>query len=148
MKIFLHRYTYQIYLISIILLSIFMVVACGDNPTEAQKEIVLPEKDLNFENHIKPLFLNKCASQSGCHSVFDVQNGALDLTDYLTVMNHFVGGTVPLVIPEQPDQSFLYNILRGSLLGIPRMPLDLPPLNSNNLNGVKTWISDGAEQFP
>ena len=147
MRKILLRYTHQFYLILITMLSILTILACSDNATEPQKEIVLPEKGLNFETHIKPLFINKCASGSGCHSAFDPANG-LNLTDYQTIMTHFAAGTEQLVIPGQADQSFLYNILLGPLLGIPRMPTDLPPLNSNNINGVKTWINEGAEQFP
>jgi len=147
MKKFLLNFSYQIYLLFTSLIMILALLACSDNATEPQKEIVLPEKGLNFETHIKPLFINKCASGSGCHSAFDPANG-LNLTDYQTIMTYFAAGREQLVIPGQADQSFLYNILRGPLLGIPRMPLDLPPLNSNNLNGVKTWINEGAEQFP
>jgi len=147
MRKILLRYTHQFYLILITMLSILTILACSDNATEPQKEIVLPEKGLNFETHIKPLFINKCASGSGCHSAFDPANG-LNLTDYQTIMTYFVGGTTQLVIPGQADISFLYQILVASQLGIPRMPPDLPPLNSNNINGVKTWINEGAEQFP
>jgi len=147
MRKILLRYAHQFYLILITMVSIFTILACSDNATEAQKEIVLPEKGLNFETHIKPLFINKCASGSGCHSAFDPVSG-LNLTDYQTIMTYFAAGTNQLVIPGQADQSFLYQILVASQLGIPRMPPDLPPLNSNNINGVKTWINEGAEQFP
>ena len=147
MRTIISEYKFHVYVLIITLIALLTIAACSDNPAEAQEDIVLPEKDLNFEAHIKPLFINKCANRSGCHSAFEPANG-LNLTDYQTVMTHFAAGTERLVIPGQADLSFLYNILRGPMLNVPRMPLEELSLNSNNINGVKTWINEGAEQFP
>ena len=147
MKNRLQNYKYYLYILLTIFTSTLYLNACSENATQSDVEIVLPEKDLNFEEHIKPLFINKCANRSGCHAPFEPAKG-LNLTDYQTIMTHFVLGTEPLVVSGHAEQSFLYNILRGQLLNVPRMPLEQPSLNSNNINGVKIWINEGAEQLP
>ena len=147
MKKILYSYRYHVYTVSVLLLSMLYLFACENNATQAEDEIVLPEKDLNFVDHIQPLFIKKCASRSGCHSAFEPARG-LNLTDYQTIMTHFAVGTEPLVIPGKANLSFLYNILLGPVLDVGRMPKEEVSLNSNNINGVKVWIDEGAAQFP
>ena len=55
MRKILLRYTHQFYLILITMLSILTILACSDNATEPQKEIVLPEKGLNFDRMLENL---------------------------------------------------------------------------------------------
>lgn len=54
-----------------------------------------------------------------------------------------VNGSIPLVFSGDGENSILYQILLTDVLGRPRMPLDGPYLNTNNSNGVKTWIDEG-----
>jgi hypothetical protein len=147
MKEIVLSYKYHFYLLTILFFSILSVSACGDKGTNAEDNIVLPESNLNFVDHIQPLFISKCANRNGCHSAFEPARG-LNLTDYQTIMTHFAVNTEILVDPGIAERSFLYNILKGPILGVPRMPLEQAPLNSNNINGVKTWINEGAPQFP
>jgi hypothetical protein len=144
--LFYIRNTLIYYLIFIILLII--VVACSDNSTDpSDKEFVLPDSNLSFQEHIGPLLLAKCASQNGCHSTVD-QKGGLDLTNYQDILTHIVdntdAGPVRLVEPGNAIGSFLYPILLDNYLGKAQMPLDGPYLNANNTNGVRVWIDEGA----
>ncbi len=124
-----------------------LVIACSDSSTNpADKEFVLPDSDLSFQDHVGPLLLAKCASMNGCHSTVD-KAGGLDLTDYQQIVQHFVStdaGPVRLVEPGSSDNSFLYGILISDYLGRQRMPPDGPYLNANNVQGVKVWIDEGA----
>ena len=125
---------------------IFYISACNTN-TEPEEEIILPDSDLNYIDDIHRLFVVKCASRNGCHSYPDPARG-LDLTEYQNTISHFVEGSVPLIIPGYGADSFLYNILREPLLTASRMPKNEKPLSANNIVGIRTWIDEGAPQFP
>ena len=117
----------------------------GQNPADV--DITLPDSNLTFIEDMRPFFIAKCASRSGCHSFSD-QAGGLDLTDYQAIISHTVFtdfGNEQLVIQGDGNSSFLYRILlNDGEGGRPRMPLDGPPyLNQNNTNGVKIWINEG-----
>lgn len=60
-----------------VLISVYW--ACSEDSTEPQsEEFVLPDSNLSYVDHIRPLFLAKCGSQAGCHSSVNPANG-LDL---------------------------------------------------------------------
>lgn len=117
-----------------------IVIACKES-TKSEEEIVLPESNLTYFKHMQKLFNVKCATP-GCHNYLD-QQGGLDMTDYTSIMTHTVEGEL-IVIPEHGEQSFLYRILIENYKGRLRMPYNGPYLNSNNTNGVKVWIDEGA----
>jgi len=132
----------------VLVLIIFLILAaCSKDPNAPEKEIILPESNLNYVEHIQPLLIVKCGNRSGCHSSYDPARG-LDLTNYQLLINHDVDGNVRLVIPGQGISSFLYNILREPLLTTTRMPKDEPALSANNQEGIRIWIDEGAPQFP
>jgi hypothetical protein len=118
-----------------------ILIACKES-TKSEEEIVLPESNLTYFRHMQKLFNVKCATP-GCHTYLD-QAGNLDLTDYAAIMTKTVEGEL-IVIPEYGEQSFLYRILIENYKGQLRMPLNGPYLNSNNTNGVKIWIDEGAK---
>jgi hypothetical protein len=149
MKDMFKKYYFIFYILFTVTAAVTSFTTCGDSSTQSETEIVLPDSNLSFigENQIQQLFIVKCASRNGCHSTTD-QAGGLDLTDYQSIEFHFVDNTVQLVVKGQGEQSFLYQILLGPQLGIPRMPLEEAALNSNNRHGVKTWIDEGAPEYP
>ena len=141
----------RIYIYCSILFTIFLLLlgisSCADSGKDpADIEITLPDSNLAYFDHIRPLFISKCASQSGCHDLID-QAAGLDLTDYTTIRSHTVYtefGSEQLVISGNGTASFLYRILLDNQGGRLRMPLSGPPyLNQNNTDGVKTWIDEG-----
>jgi hypothetical protein len=132
---------------SFILLAVLFFLAvlntCKDNGTNPENtEFVLPDSNLTYLDHIRPMFVAKCASRSGCHSNTDLAGG-LDLTDYQAIRLHWVNVTTPLVIDGDGANSYLYRVLLPTDIGTPRMPLDGPYLNNNNTNGIKVWIDEG-----
>ena len=131
----------------LILILLLISFACKDEgPNPAEQEFVLPESNVTYSEHLEPFFLAKCGSRSGCHGPTD-KAGGLDITSYTAIREHLVDssvGDVILVIPGDGENSFLYNVLIKDFLDTPRMPLDGPYLNQNNVNGVKIWIEEGA----
>jgi hypothetical protein len=111
--------------------------------------IILPESNLNFTDHIQPLFRLRCGSENGCHAYNNTGGPparGLEMINYQALIAHSIDGNEPLIVPGEAEQSFLYNILLGPQSGRPQMPKDRKPLNTNNLNGIKTWIDEGALQ--
>ena len=143
------KYPYIVYILSIIFFALLNMNSCSENPSESEKEIELPASNLNYTDHIFPLFNVKCGSQSGCHSPnFGGQPArGLDLTSYQSIITHLIDGSELLVLPFQGEQSFLYNILLAPISGRDRMPKNRATLSVNNIIGIKTWIDEGAVQF-
>jgi hypothetical protein len=50
--------------------------------------------------------------------------------------------SLQVVVRGEPDQSVLVFRIEGSLS--PRMPLNLNALNQNQINGIRTWVAEGA----
>jgi len=112
-------------------------------------EIVLPESNLSYTDHISPLFRLKCGSENGCHSYLNTGGPPardLDLTNYQSTITHLIDGSELIIVPGQGEQSFLYNILLGPVSGRRQMPPDRTPLTINNIIGLKTWIDEGASE--
>ena len=130
-----------------LLLGIFACSETGQNPSDV--DITLPDSNLTYIDDMRPFFIAKCASRSGCHSFID-QEGGLHFNDYPSIRNHIVKTEFcnePLVIPGDGDNSILYKILLiDGECGLLRMPEDGPYLNQNNTNGVKIWIDEGLKQ--
>lgn len=138
-----------IYTILVFLFSVIYLSSCDDNPADSSKDIVLPDSNLNYTEHIFPLFTVKCGSENGCHSpnFGGLPAKGLDLTNYQSIISHRIDGSEPLVIEYEGEISFLYNILLSPISGRRQMPPDREPLSINNIIGVKTWIDEGAHQF-
>ena len=139
----------RFYMVPAIILIVLTIIsyACKDDGTNPQdQEFVLPDSNLTYLDDIGPLFLAKCGSNSGCHNPID-KAGGLDITNYQAIILHHVDteyGIVSLLIPGNGEGSFLHQVLFQNFLATRRMPADGPYLNSNNTNGVKTWIDEGA----
>lgn len=106
-------------------------LSCKDElPT--QGSVIFPTSGVSFSQHVQPLFTQKC---SGCHGTSD----ALDLTPpmYANLMSY----QPQLVISGQGENSLLVQILDGR--AVPQMPPG-ERLNDNQINGIKTWINEGA----
>ena len=123
-----------------------MQIGCKDSGTDPADNIVFPASDVNFNEHIYPLFSAKCSSRSGCRAISSPAAG-LVLIDYNEVSTHYMRNTPsePLVRVGNGEDSPLYQVLiQDGFFGVPRMPFNGPYLNSNQTDGVKTWIDEGA----
>jgi hypothetical protein len=91
---------------------------------------------VSYSQHVQPLFNQTCAL-SGCHNDAS-RAGNLTLTSYhnLTIRPN-------IVVPGDPNSSLLYLRITGQIGQ--QMPLNRSPLNSNQQQGIRIWIEEGAE---
>ena len=115
----------------------FLVVSsgCKDKlPTQRDYlSIVLPDSNISYSKHIEPLFMAACVS---CHG----GSYAPDLTtpSWSNLMNY----QPQLVVSGKGSSSLLVQILNGSTP--PIMPPSGAHLTTNQINGIKRWIDEGA----
>lgn len=124
----------QILLSSIILLSFN---SCDDTFTAADIDSrIIPDSNVRFSEHLAPVFNLKCNS---CHG-----NGTTEASLDLTNPSLFVDGII--VVPEIPETSILVWRIDPTYGANPMPPIDAPyePFNENQIQGVKTWIKEGA----
>ena len=130
---------------AIFLVSLMVVIlACKDkNPTGpdgSPSDIIFPTDSISYSRHVQPLFNQACA-MSGCHSAVE-PNERVRLNNYQNL--RFGANGLPMIVPGSPDQSELVFRIEGRT-GT-RMPLNLNPLNQNQINGIRTWIAEGARE--
>ena len=116
--------------------------SCKDsNPTGpdgSPSNVVFPDSNVSYSAQVQLLFDQTCTF-AGCHSA--TEPGDRVRLDSYTNLRFGWNGT-PVVVPGQPDQSVLVFRIEG-LTG-QRMPLNLNPLNQNQVTGIRKWISEGA----
>jgi len=121
----------------ILLLCLGVFLQCKDDiSTESPSDVVFPVRNVSFAQHVQPLFNQTCAL-SGCHDA-GTHPSDLCLTDYFNTVFRTRG----VVTPGQPELSTIVQRIEGTLGD--RMPFGLPPLNQNQINGIRTWIVEGA----
>lgn len=104
----------------------------------------LPTEDLSFSNHIQPIFNGSCGG-AGCH-IGERQSG-VQLDSYDNVINSRGTQYGELIVnPGQPDESPLVDKISSNSpqLG-ERMPLTGSPLSDDQIQAIRTWIDEGAE---
>lgn len=117
---------------------IIFIQSCDDTITNQDiDEIQIPAEDVSYQEHIQPLFNLKCA-HSGCHNSED-RAANLDLTSYGTTVNN-----ISIVSPGNPEGSRLVWAIRGETPNV-MPPLNYPPLTQNQIEGIITWIEEGAK---
>jgi len=129
-------------IINILLFSLFllplMLVSCDDTITSSDiDKIIIPDENVSYKTYIQPVFNLKCAS-SGCHD--DIKKvGNYSMTSWSNVLS------VGIVIPFDVENSRLVWRIEG-LDGDLMPPLGvITPLTENQIEGIKTWIREGAE---
>jgi hypothetical protein len=117
-----------------------MLAGCKDenNPLVggSPSDVIFPVRDVSYAAHVQPLFNQACAL-SGCHNDA-VPSGSLKLTSYDHLMYDLLG----IVVRGKPEESVLVLRIEGSVGQ--RMPPGEAPLNQNQINGIRTWITEGA----
>lgn len=130
------KYLYLIGL-AVFLATSITVSSCKNTlgPTTGQNDIVFPSSNVSFYKQVLPLFDVSC-DYSGCHDD-QTQAGNLALTSYAGVIS-----AVGVVIPKDTLHSLLFQRIKGINGIMPPPPAS--PLNSNQINGIKQWILEGA----
>ncbi|MCZ7558335.1 MAG: hypothetical protein M5R41_18220 [Bacteroidia bacterium] len=129
------RFSITITLLFLPVLTGFYLVACSDDGVRPGDEIVFPEKDVSYAAHVQPFFTLRCANY-GCHED-QTRAGNLSLTSYVALTER-----PGIVIAGNSDASYLMQKLDGRL----PHPIEVPVIiNQNQLNGIRTWINEGAK---
>lgn len=117
------------------------VPACKDtvvpNQGDSPSNVLFPARDVSFTYHVQPLF-NQACNYTGCHDA-GAHQSPLKLTGYGELVLTIPG----IVVSGQPDQSMLVFRVEGRVGQ--RMPPGNYPLNQNQINGVRTWVAEGAK---
>ena len=124
--------------IALILLILTTLVACDDTLTVQDVDAkIIPSSKVSFADHIYPIFQVKCIS---CHNATN-PDGGLDLTTYATAT-----ADLNVIFPGDPDNSRIVMAVEGNTPPIEPMPPIgyAKPLTANQIQGLKTWIKEGA----
>ncbi len=116
-----------------------MSSGCKDSVTGDQiNNTIIPSSNVSYSKYIQPVLNLKCIS---CHGNGEV-DGGVNLTTWANTT-----ADPSIVFPGKPDNSILVWCLQGRAGVSPMPPLDSPyqPLNTNQVNGVITWIKEGAK---
>jgi hypothetical protein len=128
---------------SLAYLIIFGLIAvnsgCDDTITNDDLDkIIIPDKNVSYSQYIQPVFNLKCTN-AGCHD--DATRAAgLSLTSWANTT-----ADPSVVARGEPDNSKLVWAITGNAAVSPMPPISYPPMTANQINGVKTWIDEGAQ---
>ena len=116
--------------------AIALFTSCKDDITgQGPPDIVFPDSNISYGRYVQPLFDRSCAIPT-CHSG-DMPAKGLSLESYQKATEH-----LGIIYPGQPDASLLVLRIQGTIQ--PRMPLYRDPLTTNQINGIRRWIYEGA----
>jgi len=141
--------------VAVTVLAVMLVVvmtACGPgqdqvyNPGETELyDIPIAPQDtgsytIDYATDVWPIFYINCTV---CHNPDQAQyNGDLDLTSYEAVMDSSNSPNAPIVIPYDPDDSYLVKRIEGTVT--PIMPPTAPYLTQTEISTIWQWIEEGA----
>lgn len=109
----------------------FLSCSSEDSITNPQN-IVFPESDVKFQNHVLPLLRLTCGV-GGCHNATSEK----PLTNYTEIVS-----STGLVIAGMPNESVLIQFMEGTL---PHPGIVNYTYTDNHKTGVRTWIKEGAK---
>ncbi len=114
------------------------MAACDDtiNISDIDNKII-PTFNVSYSQHIQPVLTAKCA-RAGCHDD-QTREGGLSLTSYSNTTQSYL-----VVAPLLPQNSKLVWSIEGTSGNI-MPPLGYPPVTKNQIDGIKTWIKEGAK---
>jgi uncharacterized protein YjdB len=123
-----------------------IVMSSGGRTDSASVTVNIP---VSFANDVQPIFTNNCAI-SGCHTGPSPTGPGLNLSAgqaYNALVNKpsvgFPGAT--LVIPNDPDNSYLVRKLENRNIAGARMPDGAAALPQSTINVIRNWIAAGAQ---
>jgi Planctomycete cytochrome C len=117
---------------------ILTYTGCKDQITASDVDkVVIPDSNVSYSKYLQPVFNIKCAS-TGCHEDA-TRAGGISLTSCANTKSD-----LSVVVPGYPDNSRLVWAVEG-IGNYPMPPVGYPPLTQNQIQGVKTWIKEGAD---
>lgn len=122
----------------------FMLSGC-----EHSEPFAPTNPDATFSS-IQTNILDSGCAVTGCH-LGPSSPFALDLSsdvsyNNLTSRNASSAPTIPYVDPGNADGSYIVQVLEGAPgINVSRMPFGRPPLPEEQIQAIRDWINDGAE---
>ena len=111
--------------------------ACDDTLNQID-DIIIPEQNVSFNEHLLPVFEAKC-NNSGCHNS-QYRAGGISLSTCAETTES------PLVVfPHEPDNSSLIWAIENQSGASQMPPLGYQPLTENQRKGIRVWIEEGAK---
>jgi hypothetical protein len=125
------RYTPAV--VCCVVLAAVLFAGCeGTNPVNQNNNIVFPDSNVGYRQHVQPVFDLNCAF-SGCHD--DASSNGLRLTSWVNA-NADAGN----IVPYDPDHSKLCQVLERK---VPHNgSLDT---NQNHIRGIRRWVNEGGK---
>jgi mono/diheme cytochrome c family protein len=102
---------------------------------DSPSSVVFPVRDVKYNEQVQVLF-NQACNYSGCHGE-GVHDSPLKLTSWANTVITIPG----VVVPGDPNASTLVLRIEGRQ---PIMPPTGARLNQNQIDGIRTWIAEGA----
>ena len=128
------KHTLKYFVILIFTFIVIISQSCDDTLTSSEIDnLVMPDSNVSYKAHIAPVFEVKCVP---CHNSQRSEAG-LDLSSWVNATRD------PTIIFPGSDST---SILVYSIERIPPYA-PMPPnvwLNRNHINGIRTWIREGA----
>lgn len=124
----------------VLFFSVLLFSACDDTININDLDsIIIPSQNVSYSQHIQPVLTAKCAV-SGCHDD-QTRAGSLSLTSYSNTTSDYL-----VVAPGLPQNSKLVWSVEGTGGKImPPLGSNVRPLTKNQIDGIKTWIKEGAK---
>lgn len=121
---------------TILIGSFIFFVRCDDNLTSSDIDnIIIPDSNISFSQYIAPVLEVKCVS---CHDGGSNSNQP-NLSNFSFVDGYYV-------VPGEPGNSILVYSIEGTSPNFPLMPPPgYSPLTQNQIDGIKKWIIEGAQ---
>jgi hypothetical protein len=130
--------TLALLIFGLLIVYIFISLSCKDQTNQnLTSNIVFPASGVSFNKQVVPLFQQTCAA-GGCHG--GSQPAANLNLEYFT-WDYLIDFQPKIVIGGSGKNSILYIDIAGN-------PQLMPPkqrLTQNQIDGVKTWIDEGAK---
>ena len=131
--------TFSLFRVFPIFFGALLLTSCKDQTNQNHSStIVFPDSNISFSKHVEPLFQETCLG-AGCHGG---AQPAVNLNLETDAWHSLIDYTPPLILVKNGTNSPLVKYLDGRLA--PQMPLRSQPLTTNQINGVKKWIDEGA----
>ncbi|MBK9247796.1 MAG: hypothetical protein IPM69_06675 [Ignavibacteria bacterium] len=112
-----------------------LISSCGSNMITDPADIIFPDSNVSYQNHVQPLLTLSCA-YSGCHND-ETAAANLRLTNYFALFQH-----AGLIVPLKPDNSTLIQTLEGTL---PHRATYYQTATDAQKKGMRLWVKEGAK---
>lgn len=124
--------------------AVLLLAGCRDTLVDnSDSNTTPPQEEISFEDDILPIFGASC-SGVGCH-VGERTNGVrLDSHERVTTSIGLQYGSLIVVPGDAASSPIIDKITPNPEFGV-RMPFGRAPLSATQIDLIRTWINDGAD---